>query len=54
MAADAPATPELKQAQRAFCALVYRLLVSRDTGPRLPTLLLAIGPTRIRHLLTGS
>ena len=50
--ADAPATPELKQAQRAFFILVYRLLVSRDTGPRLPTLLLALGPDRIRHLLT--
>jgi lysyl-tRNA synthetase class 1 len=52
--ADAkPATTELKQAQRAFFVLLYRLLVGRDTGPRLPTLLLAIGPDRIRALLTG-
>ena len=40
---DAKPTPELKAAQRAFFALLYRLLVGRDTGPRLPTLLLAVG-----------
>jgi lysyl-tRNA synthetase, class I len=51
--ADAPPTPELKSAQRAFFALVYRLLIGRDTGPRLPTLLLAAGPERIRKLLAG-
>ena len=51
--ADAPPTPELKVAQRAFFALVYRLLIGRDTGPRLPTLLLAAGPERIRKLLGG-
>jgi lysyl-tRNA synthetase, class I len=51
--ADAPPTPELKVAQRAFFALVYRLLIGRDTGPRLPTLLLAAGPERIRKLLAG-
>lgn len=50
--ADAPATGELKKAQREFFILIYRLLVGRDTGPRLPTLLLAIGPDRIRELLT--
>jgi lysyl-tRNA synthetase class 1 len=50
--ADAKPTPELKAAQRAFFALLYRLLVGRDTGPRLPTLLLAVGPDRIRTLLT--
>ncbi len=52
--ADAPATAELKQAQRAFFVLIYRLLVGRDTGPRLPTLLLAVGPERIRALLTAA
>ena len=51
--ADAAPTPELKAAQRAFFALVYRLLIGRDTGPRLPTLLLAAGPERIRKLLGG-
>ncbi|HEX4815063.1 MAG TPA: lysine--tRNA ligase [Nonomuraea sp.] len=49
--ADAPATPELKAAQRAFFALLYRLLVGRDTGPRLPTLLLALGAERVRKLV---
>ncbi|MGW4562868.1 lysine--tRNA ligase, partial [Streptomyces sp. NPDC004561] len=33
--------PEIKTAQRTFFALLYHLLVGRDTGPRLPTLLLA-------------
>ncbi|MEU6713665.1 lysine--tRNA ligase [Nonomuraea sp. NPDC046802] len=49
--ADAKATPELKAAQRAFFALLYRLLVGRDTGPRLPTLLLAVGADRVRKLI---
>ena len=40
---DTKPTKELKVAQRTFFALLYRLLVGRDTGPRLPTLLLAIG-----------
>ncbi len=48
---DAKPTPELKVAQRSFFALLYRLLVSRDTGPRLPTLLLAVGADRVRKLL---
>ncbi|MEV6012117.1 lysine--tRNA ligase [Streptomyces sp. NPDC051976] len=48
---DAKPTPELKVAQRAFFALLYELLVSRDTGPRLPTLLLAVGQQRVRALL---
>jgi len=43
--------PELSRAQRAFFVLVYRLLVSKDTGPRLPTLLLAVGADRTKHLL---
>jgi len=48
---DVKPTPELKAAQRAFFALLYRLLVGRDTGPRLPTLLLAVGAGRVRKLL---
>ncbi|MGW0807284.1 lysine--tRNA ligase [Nonomuraea sp. NPDC002799] len=51
LAADAAATPELKAAQRAFFALLYTLLVGRDTGPRLPTLLLAVGADRVRKLI---
>ncbi|MFF3547232.1 lysine--tRNA ligase [Streptomyces platensis] len=50
---DAKPTPELKAAQRAFFALLYNLLVGRDTGPRLPTLLLAVGADRVRKLLGG-
>ncbi|MFJ8634747.1 lysine--tRNA ligase [Streptomyces sp. NPDC093568] len=53
---SADATPkelpaEIKTAQRTFFALLYHLLVSRDTGPRLPTLLLAVGQERVRTLL---
>ncbi|MCK1796582.1 lysine--tRNA ligase [Streptomyces sp. XM4193] len=51
LAPEAKPTPELKVAQRAFFALLYRLLVGRDTGPRLPTLLLAVGADRVRKLL---
>ncbi|WP_037363279.1 lysine--tRNA ligase [Nakamurella lactea] len=43
---------ELSAAQRTFFVLLYRLLIDKDTGPRLPTLLLAIGPERVRALLT--
>jgi lysyl-tRNA synthetase class 1 len=45
------ATPELKAAQRRFFVLLYRLLIGKDTGPRLPTLLLAVGEDRLRHLI---
>jgi lysyl-tRNA synthetase class 1 len=48
---EAQPTPEIKVAQRQFFALLYQLLVGRDTGPRLPTLLLAIGSQRVRALL---
>lgn len=50
---DAKPTPELKVAQRSFFALLYQLLVGRDTGPRLPTLLLAVGADRVRKLLSA-
>ncbi|WP_431776739.1 lysine--tRNA ligase [Streptomyces cucumeris] len=53
LAPDAKPTPELKAAQRAFFALLYELLVGRDTGPRLPTLLLAVGADRVRKLLAA-
>ncbi|MET8166425.1 lysine--tRNA ligase [Streptomyces sp. NPDC057456] len=43
--------PEIKTTQRTFFALLYHLLVGRDTGPRLPTLLLAVGQERVRALL---
>ena len=49
---DAPATPELKAAQKELFGLLYMLLVGRVTGPRLPTLLLSVGTARIRELLS--
>ncbi len=54
---DRKAEPEvaaaLGAAQREFFKLLYNLLVDKDTGPRLPTLLLAIGAERVRTLLGG-
>jgi lysyl-tRNA synthetase, class I len=47
----APRTPELGVAQRAWFALLYRLLIGKDTGPRMPTLLLAVGQPRVRTLI---
>ncbi|MFI9508612.1 lysine--tRNA ligase [Nocardia sp. NPDC052566] len=52
LAVDAGPTPELKKAQRTFFKALYQLLCSRDTGPRLPTLLVSIGSDRARRLLT--
>ncbi|HEX3812111.1 MAG TPA: lysine--tRNA ligase [Mycobacteriales bacterium] len=49
---DTRPTPELKIAQRRFFVLLYQLLIGRDTGPRLPTLLLAAGADQVRSLLT--
>ncbi len=51
---DASPSAEVKQAQRAFFKAVYGLTVGADTGPRLPTLLLSIGPERARELLVGA
>ena len=42
---------EVKAAQRSLFALLYRLLVGSDTGPRVPTLLLSVGAQRVRTLL---
>ena len=47
----APPTPEIKELQRAWFILLYQLLIGKVTGPRLPTLLLALGPDRVRSLL---
>ncbi|HLZ62277.1 MAG TPA: lysine--tRNA ligase [Ktedonosporobacter sp.] len=41
----------LKQAQRSFFIALYTLLCGRDTGPRLPTLLLSLGRERVKCLL---
>jgi lysyl-tRNA synthetase class 1 len=50
---SAPPTKDLKAAQKVWFALLYQLLVDKETGPRLPTLLLALGQDRVRSLLTG-
>ncbi len=52
LAISAPPTDELKAAQRAWFILLYQLLIRKNTGPRLPTLLLALGQDRVRDLLT--
>ncbi len=49
---NTPPTPELKAAQRTWFILLYQLLIGAQTGPRLPTLLLALGIDRVRALLT--
>jgi lysyl-tRNA synthetase class 1 len=49
---SAPPTPELKVLQKAWFRLLYQLLIGKDKGPRLPTLVLALGQDRIRYLLT--
>jgi lysyl-tRNA synthetase, class I len=51
MAIDAPPTKPLKEEQKALFALLYELLVGKDTGPRMPTLLMALGQDRVRSLL---
>ncbi len=49
---SAPPTAELKPLQRSWFILLYQLLVGKNSGPRLPTLLLALGEDRVRSLLT--
>jgi lysyl-tRNA synthetase, class I len=48
---SAPPTDGLKVDQRVWFILLYELLIGKDTGPRLPTLLLALGQDRVRSLL---
>jgi lysyl-tRNA synthetase class 1 len=47
---DAP-TDQVKADQKDFFRLLYNLLVDADRGPRLPTLVLALGPAKVRRLL---
>ena len=47
---DAP-TDQVKADQKDFFRLLYHLLVDADRGPRLPTLVLALGPAKVRQLL---
>lgn len=42
---------EKKEAQRNFFKNVYQMLINSDTGPRLPTFLLALGKEKVKKLL---
>jgi lysyl-tRNA synthetase class 1 len=50
---DDPPTDEVKADQKDFFRLLYNLLVDADRGPRLPTLFVALGPQRVRSLISG-
>jgi lysyl-tRNA synthetase class 1 len=50
---DAPPTDEVKADQKEFFRLLYQLLVDAERGPRLPTLLMALGTDRVRSLLSA-
>ncbi|KRA39458.1 hypothetical protein ASD81_08700 [Nocardioides sp. Root614] len=52
LALDDPPTDEVKTDQKAFFKLLYELLVAAERGPRLPTLFMALGPEKVRALLT--
>jgi lysyl-tRNA synthetase class 1 len=49
---DAAPTDEVKADQKEFFRLLYNLLVDKDRGPRLPTLIVALGADRVRSLLS--
>lgn len=49
---DAAPDDAVKSAQREFFTLLYHLLVDAERGPRLPTLIVALGTDRVRRLLT--
>jgi len=51
MSLDDDPTDQVKADQKAFFTLLYNLLVSADRGPRLPTLIVALGADRVRSLL---
>lgn len=51
LAVDAAPTDEVKADQKTFFRLLYNLLVDADRGPRLPTLVVALGAARVRSLL---
>jgi lysyl-tRNA synthetase class 1 len=53
MALDDKPTDEVKADQKEFFGLLYRLLVDAERGPRLPTLVMALGTERVRSLLGG-
>ncbi|MDT9593459.1 lysine--tRNA ligase [Nocardioides zeae] len=47
-------TDEVKADQKAFFRLLYRLLVAAERGPRLPTLILALGLDTVSDLVRGA
>jgi lysyl-tRNA synthetase class 1 len=51
MPLDAKPTDEVKADQKELFRLLYHLLVDADRGPRLPTLIVALGAERVRALL---
>jgi lysyl-tRNA synthetase class 1 len=51
MSLDDKPTDEVKADQKEFFRLLYHLLVDADRGPRLPTLIVALGTDRVRTLL---
>jgi len=53
MALDDDPTDEVKADQKVFFTLLYNLLVSADRGPRLPTLIVALGADKVRSLLSA-
>ena len=53
MSLDDKPTDEVKADQKEFFGLLYRLLVDAERGPRLPTLIVALGADRVRALLGG-
>lgn len=48
---DAAPTDEVKADQKTFFRLLYNLLVDADRGPRLPTLIVALGSEKVKELL---
>ena len=52
MALDDKPTDEVKADQKEFFRLLYHLLVDAERGPRLPTLIVALGADRVRSLLS--
>jgi lysyl-tRNA synthetase class 1 len=46
-------TEQVKADQKAFFGLLYNLLVSAERGPRLPTLIVALGTDKVASLLRG-
>jgi lysyl-tRNA synthetase class 1 len=53
LSVDDKPTEEVKADQKEFFRLLYHLLVDAERGPRLPTLIVALGSDKVRSLLGG-